>query len=96
MTPPGLEQQAVDRGVYRRTVGRFREAGVVLPSFSELVVAVDLLVEANQLAVSKTGIHVDPAGSAGLAGLLQMRRCGAVGDSDRTAVLFTGIQRRGE
>jgi len=25
-----------------------------------------------------------------------MRRSGAVGDSDRIAVLFTGIQRRGE
>jgi len=28
--------------------------------------------------------------------LIQMRRSGAIGDSDRTAVLFTGIQRRGE
>lgn len=70
--------------------------GMLTTGGRPLVVTEDLLVEANQLAVSKTGIHVDPTGSAGLAGLLQMRRCGAVGDSDRTAVLFTGIQRRGE
>ena len=70
--------------------------GMLTTGGRPLVVTEDLLVEANQLAVSKTGIHVDPTGSAGLAGLLEMRRSGAVGDSDRTAVLFTGIQRRGE
>ena len=38
----GLEQQVVDRGVYRRTVGRFREAGIVLPSFAELAAPVSI------------------------------------------------------
>ena len=32
----GLETDVVDGGVYTRTVGRFREAGVVLPTFAEL------------------------------------------------------------
>ena len=71
-------------------------AGMLITGGRPLIVTEDLLVEANQLAVSKTGIHVDPTGSAGLAGLLQMRRSGAVGDSDRAAVLFTGVQRMGE
>ena len=32
----GLETSLIDREVYRRTVGRFREARVVLPTFGEL------------------------------------------------------------
>jgi threonine synthase len=45
------------------------------------------------MAVSTTGIRADPTGSSGLAGLLELRRSGAIGDQDRAAVLFTGIQR---
>ena len=48
---------------------------------------------ANELAVTGTGIPVDPTGSAGLGGLLEMRRRGEVGDDDRVAVLFTGARR---
>src|SRR5947208_14525962 len=32
----GLERDLVDRAVYDRSVGRFREAGIVLPTFGEL------------------------------------------------------------
>ena len=32
----GLETEIVDHAVYGRTVQRFREAGVVLPTFAEL------------------------------------------------------------
>ena len=32
----GLERELVDADVYERTVGRFREAGIVLPTFAEL------------------------------------------------------------
>ena len=32
----GLETHLIDRDVYRRTLARFREAGVVLPTFGEL------------------------------------------------------------
>jgi len=67
--------------------------GMLLTGGRPLVVSEDLLVEANQLGVAKTGIRVDPTGSSGLAGLLQMRRSGAIGAGDRVAVLFTGIQR---
>jgi cysteine synthase len=36
MTKLGLEKEVVDRGVYDRTVARFREAKIVLPTFAEL------------------------------------------------------------
>jgi cysteine synthase A len=36
MSPPGLEREAVDAGVYGRAVERFAETGVVLPTFLEL------------------------------------------------------------
>jgi cysteine synthase len=32
----GLEREIVDRGVYDNSVGRFREAGIVLPTFTQL------------------------------------------------------------
>jgi threonine synthase len=67
--------------------------GMLTTGGRPLVVNEDLLVGANRLAVSKTGIQVDPTGSSGLAGLLEMRRSGTIGDHDRVAVLFTGIQR---
>lgn len=53
--------------------------GMLTTSGRPLVVSEDLLVEANRLAVSVTGIQVDPTGSAGLAGLLEMRRSRAIG-----------------
>jgi len=67
--------------------------GMLMTGGRPLVVSEDLLLEACGLAVSATGIPVDPTGSSGLAGLLQMRRSGEIGDRDRVAVLFTGVQR---
>jgi threonine synthase len=67
--------------------------GMLMTGGQPLVVSEDLLLDANRLAVSKTGIRVDPTGSSGLAGLLEMRQPGSVADDDRVAVLFTGIQR---
>ncbi len=67
--------------------------GMLLTGGRPLVVSEDLLREANHLAVTKTAVPVDPTGSAGLAGLLELRRSGVVGDGERVAVLFTGIQR---
>ena len=67
--------------------------GMLLTGGRPLVVAEDSLVTANELAVTGTGIPVDPTGSAGLGGLLEMRRRGEVGDDDRVAVLFTGARR---
>ena len=67
--------------------------GMLATGGRPLVVSEDLLTEAHRLAVARTGIPVDPTGSSGLAGLLEMRRSGQVGDRDRVAVLFTGLQR---
>jgi threonine synthase len=67
--------------------------GMLVTGGRPLVVSEDRLLDAHWLAVSKTGIQVDPTGSAGLAGLLEMRQSGSIGDQDRVAVLFTGIQR---
>jgi threonine synthase len=57
-----------------------------------LVVSEDTLAEANDLA-GATGIPVDPTGSSGLAGLLDLRRTGVVGPDERAGVLFTGVRR---
>jgi threonine synthase len=67
--------------------------GMLATGGRALVVSEDSLTEASQLAVGRTGIPVDPTGSAGLAGLLEMRRSGQIGDHDRVAVLFTGRRR---
>jgi len=67
--------------------------GMLMTGGRPLVVSEELLLEASQLAVSTTGIRADPTGTSGLAGLLELRRSGIVGDTDRAAVLFTGIQR---
>ena len=67
--------------------------GMLATGGRPLVVSEDSLTQANRLAVAQTGIPVDPTGSSGLAGLLEMRRSGQVGDRDRVAVLFTGLER---
>jgi cysteine synthase len=36
MQRPGLERDLVDEDIYKRTVGRFRDAGIVLPTFAQL------------------------------------------------------------
>jgi len=57
-----------------------------------VVVSEDRLAEANELGAA-TGILVDPTGSAGLAGLADLRRAGVIGADERAAVLFTGVRR---
>jgi threonine dehydratase len=58
-----------------------------------ILVSEDALREANDLAREATGIDVDHTGSAGLAGLLDLWRRGALGADERVAVLFTGARR---
>jgi threonine synthase len=58
-----------------------------------VVVSDDELEKANALAVETTGIQVDPTGSAGLAGLVHLRREGVIGPGESVAVLFTGVIR---
>jgi threonine synthase len=58
-----------------------------------LVVDEPSLEAANALACETTGIDVDHTGSAGLAGLLDLRARGRVADDEKVAVLFTGAVR---
>jgi len=51
------------------------------------------LIEARELAQGSTTIRADATGTAGLAGLLALRRGGWVGAWESTAVVFTGIHR---
>jgi threonine synthase len=67
--------------------------GMLLTGGRPLVVGEDVLLEANRVAVATTGTLVDPTGSSGLAGLLELRRSGEIGDHERVAVLFTGVRR---
>ncbi|HJV30310.1 MAG TPA: pyridoxal-phosphate dependent enzyme [Gaiellaceae bacterium] len=68
-------------------------AGMLATGGHPAVVDEQALVQANDLAVERTGIPVDPTGSSGLAGVLALRREGVIGDDDRVAVLFTGVRR---
>ena len=36
MARPGLEREIIDATAYQRTLGRFREANIVLPTFAQL------------------------------------------------------------
>jgi threonine synthase len=59
-----------------------------------LVVSEERLREAHALARAATGIGVSHTGAAGLAGLIELRRNGAVAAGESVAVLFTGATRR--
>jgi threonine synthase len=66
----------------------------LVESGGEAVVVDEATLElANGLARRTTGIDVDHTGSAGLAGLIELRRRGAIDPDDRVAVLFTGARR---
>jgi threonine synthase len=58
-----------------------------------VVVSEDALARANALAIEVTGSPVDPTGSAGLAGLTELRERGVISSDARVALLFTGVSR---
>ena len=58
-----------------------------------VVVSEDALARANALAVEVTGSPVDPTGTAGLAGLAELRERGVISPDARVALLFTGVSR---
>jgi len=58
-----------------------------------VVVDEDEIALANSLGADTTHIAVDPTGSSGLAGLVQLVKRGVIGESDQVAVLFTGGRR---
>jgi len=58
-----------------------------------LIVSEQTLREAHDLARGTTGIRVSHTGAAGLAGLIELRRSGAVAPGEAAAALFTGVER---
>jgi threonine synthase len=58
-----------------------------------LVANEDEIARANEIGIEATGIEVDPTGSAGLAGLVQLCDRGLIGADEHAAVLFTGARR---
>jgi threonine synthase len=66
--------------------------GMLRSGGQPLVVSESQIAAAHQLG-REAGYRVDPTGSAGLAGLLQLRAAGVVAPGDRVTVLFTGLQR---
>jgi threonine synthase len=95
MWPWETEPRSIAHGILDDETYDWRAvvAGMLTTGGEPVVVGEDLLAEANALAVRSTGILVDPTGSAGLAGLMALRRSGRVGAGERAAVLFTGVRR---
>jgi threonine synthase len=71
-------------------------AGMLRSGGRPLVVDEATLEAANALARASTGIDVDHTGSAGLAGLLQLARDGALDPRENVAICFSGITRHPE
>jgi threonine synthase len=67
--------------------------GTLASGGSPVVVDEATLLEANEIARETTRIDVDPTGTAGLAGLLDLRRRALVNPTETVAVIFTGVRR---
>jgi len=96
MWPWEAEPHSVAHGIIDDETYDWRAcvAGMLESGGGPLVTSEATLEEANVLAREATGIDVDPTGSAGLAGLLDLVRTRAVGPDETVAVLFTGAVRR--
>jgi threonine synthase len=95
MQPWASEPRSVATGILDDETYDWRAVveGMLLTGGRPLVVGEETLAHASRLAAARTGIPVDPTGSSGLAGLIELRRSGEIGDHDRVAVLFTGLKR---
>jgi threonine dehydratase len=71
-------------------------AGMLRSGGVPLVVDEATIEDANELARVSTGIEVDHTGSAGLAGLLQLARTGALRPDEIVVICLTGITRHPE
>jgi threonine synthase len=65
----------------------------MLRSGGEPVVASEDQIATAHALGNEAGYNVDPTGTAGLAGLIELRSRGLAGPRERVAVLFTGVQR---
>jgi threonine synthase len=70
-------------------------AGLLTSGGRPVLVGENELLEANHYARAQSGIEVDVTGSAGLAGLLAVRRSGEIQATETGVVLFTGVRRAG-
>jgi threonine dehydratase len=68
-------------------------SGMLATDGSPVVVSEDRLLQANDLGRETTGVDVDPTGSSGLAGLLELLERNGIDRTERIAVLFTGVRR---
>jgi threonine synthase len=95
MWPWETEPRSVASGILDDETYDWRAVvdGMLATGGRPVIASEDTLVEANRLAVARTGIRVDATGSSGLAGLVELRRSGEIDDHERVAVLFTGRQR---
>ncbi|MBI4615282.1 MAG: pyridoxal-phosphate dependent enzyme, partial [Planctomycetes bacterium] len=69
------------------------ERGVLETGGSPIVVDEETLLQANELARRTTGIDASHTGTAGLAGLLDLSRSGALQSGEKIAVIFSGARR---
>lgn len=67
--------------------------GMLMTGGVPLVVSEETLAEAHRLAKHDTEIAAEPTGTAGLAGVLELRQQEILPADETTAVLFTGIER---
>ena len=67
--------------------------GMLLTGGVPLIVDEDTLVEAHNLAREHTSVAVEPTGTAGLAGLLELQRRGGIQPRETLGVLFSGVER---
>lgn len=58
-----------------------------------VVVSESTLAAAHRLAREHTPIPVDPTGSAGMAGLIELQGAGVIRPEETVAILFTGMER---
>jgi threonine synthase len=94
MWPWETEPKSIAHGILDDETYDWREvvAGMLSTDGRARVVSEERLAEANELGRA-SGFDVDPTGSAGLAGLLDLRADGVIGGDERVAVLFTGVRR---
>ena len=60
MTSLGLERDIIDPDTYHRTVGWFRSAGVLLPTFAQLTAPATLTTELRHALAGVKADEADP------------------------------------